>query len=205
MRVPASLGKVGRAGEGGVGQGAGRAGFQRDDKGFDCNYVRSAAGFYGAGMVRLSDLHESEAAHLRARAEAMPEIPLGAWVHAPPLVDSTVALVSTAGMHRRSDDPFQVGAVDYRIIPGDLDFADIVLSHISANFDRSAFQQDPNIMLPVDRLREMADRGEIGGVSNWHYSFMGALPDPSRLERTGEEVGRMLAADGVDIALLIPV
>ena len=156
-------------------------------------------------MVRLSDLHASEADHMRARAEAMPEIPLGQWADAPPLTDATVALISTAGMHRRSDERFVPGAFDYRILPGDIDFADVILSHISANFDRSAFQQDPNIMMPVDRLREMADRGEIGGVSNWHYSFMGAQPDPSRMERTGEEVGRLLAADGVDIALLIPV
>lgn len=156
-------------------------------------------------MVRLSDLHETEAAHLLARAEAMPEIPLGAWLTARPLAEATVALISTAGMHRRDDERFTPGAVDYRIIPGDVDFDDVVLSHISANFDRSAFQQDPNIMLPVDRLREMAEAGEIGGVSNWHYSFMGAQPNPARMEQTGEEVGRLLAADGVDIALLIPV
>lgn len=156
-------------------------------------------------MVRLSDLHPTEAEHLLARAHAMPEIPSGPWVEAPPLAEATVALISTAGMHRRSDPRFTPGAVDYRIIPGDVDFSDIVLSHISANFDRSAFQQDPNIMLPVDRLREMADVGEIGGVSNWHYSFMGALPAPNMMEETGEEVGRLLAADGVDIALLIPV
>jgi len=81
----------------------------------------------------------------------------------------------------------------------------VVLSHISANFDRSAFQQDPNISFPLDRLREMAQAGEIAGVARWHYSFMGALPQPQMLEQTGEEVGRLLAADGVDVALLIPV
>lgn len=156
-------------------------------------------------MVRLSDLHESEATHLLARAASMPEIPPGHWIDPRPVDQSTVAIISTAGMHRRHDERFKPGAVDYRIIPGDVDFADVVLSHISANFDRSAFQQDPNIMFPLDRLREMADDGEIGGVSNWHYSFMGAQPDPRRLEATGEEVGRLLAADGVDVALLIPV
>ena len=156
-------------------------------------------------MVRLSDLHETEAAHLRARAEAMPEIPLERWVQAPPLAESTVALVSTAGLHRRDDERFRPGAVDYRILPGDVDFADVILSHISANFDRSAFQQDPNIVFPLDRLRELAAAGEIGGVANWHYSFMGAQPNPARLEATGTEVGRLLAVDGVDVALLVPV
>lgn len=135
----------------------------------------------------------------------MPTIPAGEWITPKPLHESTVAIISTAGLHRRSDVPFQPGAIDYRLIPGDVDFSDVVLSHISANFDRSAFQQDPNISFPLDRLREMAADGEIGGVSKWHYSFMGAQPNPALLEDTGTEVGRLLAADGVDVALLIPV
>lgn len=156
-------------------------------------------------MVRLSDLHESEAKHLQARADAMSEIPPGDWITPKPLQESTVAIISTAGLHRRDDTPFKPGASDYRLIPGDVDFADLVLSHISSNFDRSAFAEDPNISFPIDRLREMAADGEIGGVSSWHYSFMGAQPDHQSLEATGREVGRLLAADGVDVALLIPV
>jgi len=156
-------------------------------------------------MVRLNDLHESEAEHLRARAAAMPEMQVERWLTPRPLAESTVAIVSTAGLHRRDDPPFTLGALDYRLLPGDVDFGDVILSHVSANFDRSAFQQDPNIMFPLDRLRELRDAGEIGEVANWHYSFMGAMPDPSRFDETGTEVGRLLAADGVDVALLIPV
>lgn len=127
------------------------------------------------------------------------------WVTPKPLAESTVAIVSTAGLHRRSDPPFRAGAVDYRIIPGDVDFGDCVLSHISTNFDRSAFQQDPNISFPLDRLRDMQAAGEIKTVAQWHYSFMGAQPNHEALAPTGEEVGRLLAADGVDVALLVPV
>lgn len=156
-------------------------------------------------MVRLSDLHPAEEQHMLMRAAAMPEFQPGPWRTAPPLAEATVAIVSTAGMHRRDDTRFKAGAIDYRIMPGDVDFGDVVLSHVSANFDRSAFAQDPNIMFPLDRLREMADDGEIGAVSRWHYSFMGAQPQPQLLEATGEEVGRLLAADAVDIVLLVPV
>jgi len=156
-------------------------------------------------MVRLSDLHPTEAEHMRTRAAAMPRIAPGPWLTPPPLPDSTVAIISTAGLHRRSDPPFQPGAVDYRILPGDVDFADVAMSHVSTNFDRSAFQQDPNISFPLDRLREMAADGEIAAVARWHYSFMGAQPNHAALTETGEEVGRLLAADGVDVALLIPV
>lgn len=142
---------------------------------------------------------------MEARAAAMPEFEPGEWITPKPLAESTVAIISTAGMHRRGDTPFRPGAIDYRLIPGDVDFGDVVLSHISANFDRSAFQQDPNISFPLDRLREMVADGEIGAVSQWHYSFMGAQPNPALFEETGSEVGRLLAADGVDVALLIPV
>ncbi len=156
-------------------------------------------------MVRLSDLHPTERDHLLARAAAMPEIECERWLTPPPLDESTVALISTAGFHRRGDPPFRPGAVDYRIIPGDIDFADLVLSHVSTNFDRSAIAQDPNISFPIDRLRELTTSGEIGGVAPWHYSFMGAQPQPQKMESTGTEVGRLLAADGVDVALLVPV
>ena len=142
---------------------------------------------------------------MRARADAMRPVPAADWVTPEPLADATVAIISTAGLHRRDDAPFNLGAIDYRLLPGDVDFADVVVSHISTNFDRSAFQQDPNIWFPLDRLRDMAMRGEIGGVSRWHYSFMGAQPNHEALKDTGEEVGRLLAADGVDVALLLPV
>ena len=156
-------------------------------------------------MVRLSDLHPVEAEHLGMRALAMPANGPGEWVTPPSVDQATVAIVSTAGLHRRIDPPFTIGSLDYRLIPGDTRFDDLVLSHISANFDRSAFGRDPNIVFPIDRLREMASDGEIGGIARWHYSFMGAMPDPSRFEETGEEIGRLMAQDGVDVALLVPI
>lgn len=156
-------------------------------------------------MVRLSDLHPTEAEHLLARAEAMPRLEVERWLTPKPLAESTVAIVSTAGMHRRDDPPFRPGSIDYRLVPRGVDWGDIVMSHISANFDRSGTADDPNVALPLDRLEDLAESGEIGGVSRWHYTFMGALPQPQMLEEAGEEVGRLLAADGVDVALLVPI
>lgn len=156
-------------------------------------------------MVRLSDLHATEAEHLRARAAAMPELPCERWLTPKPLAESTVALVSTCGMHRRDDPPFTPGAVDYRLLPRGVDWGDVLVSHISANFDRSGLADDPNVAMPLDRLEDLAAAGEIGGVSRWHYTFMGAMPAPQNFEATGNEVGRLLAADGVDVALLVPI
>lgn len=153
-------------------------------------------------MVRLSALAPGAADNLRSLP--MPVFETLAWTPAPPVREARVAIISTAGLHRRGDTTFAGGASDYRIIPGDLDPADLLMSHVSTNFDRSGFQQDSEIAFPLGRLKELAAAGEIASVASWHYSFMGAT-DPTRMEETGRQVGRLLKEDGVNVALLVPV
>lgn len=153
-------------------------------------------------MVRLRDLDSNFAQYLRDMEMSAPDgTP---WATAVPLAKARVAIISTAGLHRRSDTRFSVGAGDYRLIPGDVDAADLVMSHVSVNFDRSGFQQDLNVVFPLALLHKLAAAGEIGSVARWHYSFMGAT-DPARMAETGSEVGRLLREDGVTAALLVPV
>jgi D-proline reductase (dithiol) PrdB len=122
-----------------------------------------------------------------------------------PLSACRVAIVTTAGLHRRDDRPFGPGEQTYRMIPADTPPAEIVQSHTSLGFDRVAIMRDLNVTFPLDRLRELAARGAIGGLAPNHYSFMGALRDVPRLEaETGPEVGRRLRAEGVDVALITP-
>jgi D-proline reductase (dithiol) PrdB len=153
-------------------------------------------------MVRLSDLAPAMADALRA--VPLPTFDTVPWVSPPPLPAQRIALISTAGLHRRSDDNFRPGASDYRLIPGDVAPGDLVMSHVSVNFDRSGFQQDLNVVFPLELLKQLAESGEIGSVAGWHYSFMGAS-DPSTMEQSGAEVARLLKGDGVDAALLVPV
>ena len=107
-------------------------------------------------MVRLSDLLPQEAKNLMSWLRV--HIEPGDWITPKPLAESTITPITTEGLHRRHDPPFVAGGVDYRIIPGDVDFADIVSSHVSANWDRSALAQDLNVVLPIERLRELPDR-----------------------------------------------
>ena len=134
----------------------------------------------------------------------MPEFESTPWVAPPPLRDAKVALVSTAGLHRRDDRKFRGGATDYRLIPSDVDYADLAMSHVSVNFDRSGYQQDVNIAFPLEHLHTLAANGEIGSVAQWHYSFMGATA-PEQFAESGAEVGRLLKDDGVSAAVLIPI
>ena len=54
------------------------------------------------------------------------------------------------------------------------------MSHISVNYDRTGFQEDRNVVFPIDRLRELAAEG-IGSVAIPIISFMGAT-DPIQME-----------------------
>ena len=154
-------------------------------------------------MVRLADLHPAMAEGLLKLD--LPEIEPAPWIQPKPLAQSTIALITTAGLSRRGDRPFQAGDVGYRLIPGGADPGELSMSHASIAFDRSGFRGDPNVVFPIERLRELAADGEIGAVAPRHYSFMGAQGDPAALRETGEEIGRLLRGDGVDAALLTPV
>jgi len=153
-------------------------------------------------MVRLNEIPEPTYSHL-ANLEC-PTFEIQPWAGGPPLARRRVAVLSTAGLQRRGDRPFGLGAADFRVIPGDLPAAELVMSHVSTNFDRTGFQQDLNVVLPLDRLRELAAEGTIGSVADFHYSFMGAS-DPRAMEAGARHVAGLLKDDGVDALLLLPV
>ena len=158
-------------------------------------------------MARLADLPEWEREHLLHLAQEAPRFDTTPWAEGPPLAQRRVALVSTAGLHRRSDRPFDgaAGATEYRVIPAGTPATELVMSHISVNFDRSGFRADPNVVLPLDRLAELAAEGIVGSVADFHYSFMGAPWPSTRFEPKARELAALLERDRVDAAVLLPV
>jgi len=126
------------------------------------------------------------------------------WVNPGPLSGRRVAIVSSAGIHHRDEMPFKGGDAGYRTIPAETDPRDVVMSHVSVNFDRTAFQQDLDAIFPLGHLADLAADGAIGSVATDHYSFMGAT-DPVNMEGEARELAARLKADQVDTAVLIPV
>ncbi len=153
-------------------------------------------------MARLSDLPEALGQHLlKLPCEEMGVTPCAGG---PPVNERRVAIISTAGLGRRGEENFTAGDSDYRVLPADLPQGEIVMSHISVNYDRTGFQDDVNICFPLDRLKEMAADGEIGAVADFHYSFMGAT-DPAEMKPAAESLIGPMRAEGVDAVVLIPV
>ena len=155
-------------------------------------------------MVRLSDLAEWDRKNKLDKLKELTGWDARPWVKPPPLAQCRIAIVTTAGVHRKGDRPFGPGATDYRIIPGDTKAADLVMSHQSVNFDRTGFQEDHNIAFPLDRLNELAKQGVVGPVAEFHYSFMGAT-QIRQLETKAKELAQLLKDDRVDAVLLTPI
>ncbi len=155
-------------------------------------------------MVRLADLPEWDRKNKLDKVRELTGFDTRPWVRPPPLAQCRIAIITTAGVHRRGDRPFGPGATDYRIIPGDTSASDLVMSHQSVNFDRTGFQEDHNVAFPIDRLNELARRKVIGSVAGLHYSFMGATQIRD-LEAKARELAGLLKDDRVDAVLLTPV
>jgi D-proline reductase (dithiol) PrdB len=160
-------------------------------------------------MARVSDLSLWLRAYLRTyRWRRVDPVPLARRTK--PVARSRVALVTTAGLVPPGAPPFDEavkgGDFSYRVIAADADVARLAEHHRSEAFDHTGIALDRNLVFPLDRLRELAAAGEIGEVAPRHLSFMGSITAPGRLStRTAPEGALLLAADGVDLALLVPV
>lgn len=154
-------------------------------------------------MVRLENVSDAERKLLLSLP--CPTFETTPWVTAPPLKEMRFALVTTAGLHMRHDRPFQLDPNDfYRVIPGDVKNNDLVMSHLAASFDRSAYQRDLNTVFPIDRLREMVRARIISSLADFHYSVSSAH-QAEDFKAPATEIAGYLKKDGVNAVLLLPV
>ena len=85
-------------------------------------------------MARLDRLPEPMRSHLaNLPCPSFNEYP---WVNGPALKRRRVSIISTAGLHRRGDRPFEGATGDYRVIPGDIDPKDLKAFYFEAAISR---------------------------------------------------------------------
>lgn len=118
------------------------------------------------------------------------------------LSQSTFALVTTAGVHPRDQEPFHVdGDNSWRLIPGDVQARQLMVTH--AHYDHRDADQDINCVFPIDRLHELAEEGIIGGLSDKHLGFMGYTQNIRDLyERAAPEIAKIISRSKADAVLL---
>ena len=140
----------------------------------------------------------------------------GSFVHLPiekvpwarlrrPLAESRLALVTTGGVHRRDQTPFdelnEDGDWSFREIPDNTPSDALTISHV--HYAHADADRDINCVFPLDRLHELQVQGEIGAVAPAHFGFMGYIPDPRELfATTAPAVARRLKELEVDAVLM---
>ena len=91
------------------------------------------------------------------------------------LAKSTVALVTAGGVHLKDQDAFNIadelGDLTYRIIPEDVDAADLMVTH--HHYDHSDADKDINVVFPIDVLRDLQAEGFVRGIAKKHVGYMG--------------------------------
>jgi D-proline reductase (dithiol) PrdB len=126
-----------------------------------------------------------------------------------PLTQSKLVLISSAGVHLSGQPPFDLafrgGDFSFRELPDAIDVRRLRISQRSSDFDQTGAKEDANLVFPLDRFRELVERGEIGGLNHRHFSFMGSISSPGRLlADSAPKVVDLLREDGVDAAFLVP-
>jgi D-proline reductase (dithiol) PrdB len=131
---------------------------------------------------------------------------------AKPLRECTVALVSTAGVARRDDRPFDQdgerrnpwwGDPSFREIPLGTTEKEIRIYHL--HIDPRIGESDLDVVLPMRRLAELAVEGVIGRPAPTHYSIMGYILDPRELVgTTAPAIAARMRAERVDAVVLVP-
>jgi D-proline reductase (dithiol) PrdB len=118
------------------------------------------------------------------------------------LADSVIALVSTAGVHLREQEPYNVdGDNTWRLLPGDVSANQLMVTH--SHYDHQDADLDINCVFPIDRLRELVVEGIIGGVNDKHLGFMGYTQNFRDLyERVAPEMAKLISRSKADAVVL---
>jgi glycine reductase len=73
---------------------------------------------------------------------------------------------------------------------------------IHGGYDRQYVLEDPNLVLPLDVMRELESEGEIGSLADYFISTTGTGTATGSAKRFGEEFSKKLLADGVGAVIL---
>ncbi len=131
---------------------------------------------------------------------------------AKPLAQTTIALVTSAGISLKSDPPFDMerekketfwGDRSYRRIPRGTTEKDVNVNHLHIN--TKYILQDINVMLPLARMAEFEQERVIGHLAPTSYSFYGfQMESNDFIEEAIEPMSGQMKTEGVEAILLTP-
>jgi len=145
-------------------------------------------------------------------SSSLPQLPIvdSVGVHwtplAKPLADCTLMMLSSAGVHRKDQPPFQFPnpPPTFRLIDSAAEVTDLTPSHPAPI--RRPGEVDINVVCPVERLRELQAEGLFRGLTRHHISILGVIKDFRALHyQMAPAIAEQARAEGADLLLLVPM
>ncbi len=121
---------------------------------------------------------------------------------------SRLLLISSAGGYLPNQQPpfdaaNPLGDYSIRCIPSDTPPTALAFAH--EHYDHTAVNADPQVLIPLGHLAELAAAGRIGALTPHMISFMGYQPDVGRvLDELIPAVVDAARAEQAQAALLVP-
>lgn len=122
-----------------------------------------------------------------------------------PLSESKLGLVASGGIYQTGQIAFHFkDDISYRKIDTDKETATLRATHFA--YDLTDARADPNVVFPIDTLKQCVQEGLIGQLSNPAYTFMGGIYSSRKVrDILAPAIADELQKDEVDLALLVPV
>lgn len=120
-----------------------------------------------------------------------------------PLDQTVVGLVGAVGVYGRDQEPFPTvdpGAIDYRALAADTPLQDLVIAH--QHYDHTDADRDPNIVFPLETLRELAADGTIAKPADRHFSYGFTTRLRELYEVTFPQLVRDIERSGADAVIV---
>ena len=74
---------------------------------------------------------------------------------------------------------------------------------IHAGFDPAAANADPNVIMPVDVMKEFLNEGKYGSLHDYFYSTVGTGTTQGEARRMAKEIIPLLKEDHVDAVIMV--
>jgi D-proline reductase (dithiol) PrdB len=122
-----------------------------------------------------------------------------------PLSQSKLGLVASGGIYQTGQIAFHFkDDISYRKIDTDKDISTLRATHFA--YDLTDARIDPNVVFPIDTLKQCVREGLLGELSNPAYTFMGGIYSSRKVrDILAPAIADELQNDEVDLALLVPV
>lgn len=122
-----------------------------------------------------------------------------------PLAESRVGLIGSGGIYAEGQVAFHYrDDISFRVIPRGVPKSRLRATHFA--YDLTDARADPNVVFPLETLRDLAGIGRIGEVSPNVYAFMGGIYSSRKVRDVlAPALADRAQKDEVDVVILVPV